>query len=95
MSHYRQFQTYAAEMLDLYFEDDESATIKFLNVKSALYKEEPLPLIDSLCSKILISSKCLQSYVNKTWYGKEFHKNKNYVWETLVIKTKMFKTTDS
>ncbi|CAF3425733.1 unnamed protein product [Rotaria socialis] len=83
--HRQQFQKYAADILDLYHADNEEKTRRLLNEKSNLYQEqEALALIDDLCSKTLVSTKCLQSYTNTVWYGKEFHVNKNFVWEILI-----------
>ncbi|CAF3340472.1 unnamed protein product [Rotaria sp. Silwood1] len=81
----RQFQVYAADILDLYYADNEEETIEFLNEKSILYQDqEPSVLIDDLCSKALVSTKCIQSYANTVWYGKQFHRNKNFLWDILV-----------
>jgi len=77
---------YAADILDLYYADNEENTIEFLEEKSVLYHDQqPLTLIDDLCSKTLVSTKCMQSYMNTVWYGDQFHTNKNFIWEILVI----------
>jgi len=77
---------YAADILDLYYADNEQNTIEFLEEKSVLYHDQqPLTLIDDLCSKTLVSTKCMQSYMNTVWYGDQFHKDKNFIWEILVI----------
>ena len=84
--HQRQFEMYAADILDLYFADNEEKTMKFLNEKSILYPDQQAAaLIDDLCSKTLVSSDCMQSYMNRIWYGNKFHQNKNFTWEILVI----------
>ncbi|CAF2337273.1 unnamed protein product [Rotaria sp. Silwood2] len=81
----RQFQTYAAEILDRCYADNQEETIEFLNEKSILYQDqEPSVLIDDLCSKSLVSTKCIQSHANTIWYGKQFHRNKNFFWEILI-----------
>jgi len=78
---------YASDILDLYYEDNEEKTIELLDKKSILYKNQQLStVIDDLCSKKLISTKCMQNYMNKIWYGEEFHEEKNFAWEILVKK---------
>jgi hypothetical protein len=80
---------YGADILDLYYADDEEKTIELLNKKSILYPDQQLStVIDDLCSKTLISSKCMQTYMDKIWYGDQFHVKKNFVWEILVKKNK-------
>ena len=77
---------YAADILDLYYADNEEQTIEFLNEKSVLYQDQqPSVLIDDLSSKELLSTKCIQFNANTTWYGTQFHKEKSCLWETLVI----------
>ncbi|CAF0751879.1 unnamed protein product [Adineta ricciae] len=84
-THQRQFEMYAADILDLYFADNEEKTMKFLNEKSILYPDQQAAaLIDDLCSKTLVSSDCMQFYMNRIWYGNEFHQNKNFTWEILI-----------
>jgi hypothetical protein len=84
---YRQFDMYAADILDLYYADHKENTIEFLNEKSYLYPDQkPSVLIDDLCSKALVSTECMQSNMNTRWYGEHFHEEKNFVWELLVIK---------
>ncbi|CAF0945807.1 unnamed protein product [Rotaria sordida] len=79
------FQTYAADILDRYYADSEEETIEFLSEKSILYQDqEALVLIDDLCSKTLVSNKCIQSFANTLWYGKHFHRDRNFLWEILV-----------
>lgn len=81
----RQFEMYAADILDLYHADSELETVRFLHEKSVLYPDQqPSILIDDLCSKTLVSTNCMQSYMNRIWYGEHFHQNKNIVWEALV-----------
>jgi hypothetical protein len=82
---YRQFEIYAADILNRYYESNEEKTIRLLNEKSILYSnQQPLILIDDLCSKTLTSTKCMQDYMNKIWYGDKFHLEKNFTWEILV-----------
>ncbi len=84
---YRQFEVYAADILDLYYEDNEKKTIELLTKKSTLYPDQqPTILIDDLCSKTLVSTKCMQAYINAIWYGDHFHIQKNFTWEILVKK---------
>ncbi|CAF3631948.1 unnamed protein product [Adineta steineri] len=83
--HRRQFDMYAADILDLCYDDNKENTIKFLHEKSILYHDQQsLVLIDDLCSKTLVSTDCMQSYMNTKWYGTEFHQNKNFIWEILI-----------
>jgi len=83
---------YGADILDLYYADDEEKTIELLNKKSILYPDQQLStVIDDLCSKTLISTKCMQTYMDKIWYGDQFHVEKNFIWEILVKKNKKFK----
>jgi len=81
---------YAADILDLYYKDNEEKTIELLNKKSILYDDQQVSiLIDDLCSKTLVSTKCMQDYMSTVWYGDQFHIKKNFVWEILVIIIKM------
>ncbi|UJR33516.1 hypothetical protein I4U23_020961 [Adineta vaga] len=83
--HQKQFEMYAADVLDLYFADNRDETIKYLDEKSMLYSDQQATiLIDDLCSKTLVSTNCMQSYMNRIWYGDEFHENKNFIWEILI-----------
>jgi hypothetical protein len=78
---------YAADILDLCYADNEENAIEFLTEKSILYQnQQASTLIDDLCSQPLVSTKCMQTYMNRIWYGDQFHKDKNFVWEFLVIK---------
>jgi hypothetical protein len=78
---------YAADILDLYYGDNKDDTIQFLDNTSNLYSDQkPSILIDDLCSKTLVSTKCMQSNMNTRWYGDNFHIDKNFIWEILVIK---------
>ena len=75
----RQFENYAADVLDRYYTDNENKTIEFLKEESILYYEQqPIVVIDDLCSKILVSTKSMQAYMNRIWYGDQFHKEKNF-----------------
>lgn len=91
---YRQFEAYAADILDLCYADNETRTLTLLDEKSTLYfDQQPSILIDDLCSKTLVSTKCMQSYMNRIWYGDQFHKEKNFTWELLVIERTEAKTS--
>lgn len=53
---------YAADILDRYYAHNEEKTIELLDRKSNLYlDQQPTILIDDLCSKPLVSTKCMQS----------------------------------
>lgn len=81
----RQFDIYAADILDLYYDDDDENTLAWLNEKSNFYQDQiAIDLIDDLTPKHLIASQCMQSYAHRRWYGTQFHRNKSFSWEILV-----------
>lgn len=95
ISNDRQFEAYAADILDLCYADNDKRTLTLLDEKSMLYSDQqPSILIDDLCSKTLVSTTCMQAYVNRIWYGNQFHKEKNSTWELLVIERIEVKTSD-
>jgi hypothetical protein len=76
---------YAADILDLYFDDNETDALEWLYQKSSLYQDQQaLTLIDDLLPKQLLSTKCMQSHMSTRWYGDPFNHNKNFTWELLV-----------
>ena len=81
----RQLDIYAADILDLCYEENEVTTLQWLNEKSTIYHDhQAAVLIDDLCPKQVLSTKCIQTYMNSRWYGDQFHRDKNFTWEILV-----------
>ena len=83
---------YAADIFDFCYVDNEEKTIELLDRKSNLYLDQQSSiLIDDLCSKPLVSTKCMQAYTNRIWYGNQFHLEKTFTWKLLVRRREMKK----
>ena len=90
----RQFDIYAADILDLYYDDDEKSTIAWLNERSTFYQDQvAADLIDDLTPKQLIASQCMQTYASSRWYGKQFHRDKSFAWELLVTEAMLWRNS--